>query len=63
MNYLEEGTLLWLEGAQERHVHLIEEEKSFNSELGGNEVYCTNVLLSLIKIMLCSRIRCQKVLN
>ena len=63
MNYLEEGTLLWLEGAQERHVHLIEEEKSFNSELGGNEVYCTNVLLLLIKITLCRKLHCQNVLN
>ena len=36
-------------------------EKSFNSKLYGNEVYCTNASLLLIKIMLCSKLHCQKV--
>ena len=39
------------------------QEKSFNSKLYGNEVYCTNALLSLIKIMLCSKLPCIKVLK
>ena len=31
-------------------------EKSFNLKLSGNEVYCTNALLFLMKIMLCSNL-------
>ena len=38
-------------------------KKSFNSKLSGNEVYFTNALLSLMKIMLCSKLHCHKVLN
>ena len=37
--------------------------KSFNLKLSGNEVYCTNALLLLKKIMLCSELHCQKVLD
>jgi hypothetical protein len=32
-------------------------------ELSGNEVYYTNSLILLVKDMLCSQPRCQKVLN
>ena len=35
----------------------------FNSKLSGNEVYCTNASLLLIKIMRCSKLHCQKVFN
>ena len=35
-------------------------EKSFNSKLSGNGVCCTNALLLLIKIMLCSKLHNQK---
>ena len=38
-------------------------EKSFNLKLSGNEVYCTNALLSLIKIMMCNKFHSQKVSN
>ena len=38
-------------------------KKSFNLKLSGNEAYCTNALLSLIKIMLCGKLQCKKVLN
>ena len=38
-------------------------ERSFNFKLSGNEVYCTNASLLLIKIMLCSKLHCQKVLG
>jgi hypothetical protein len=34
-----------------------------NSQFSGNEVYCTNSLLLLIKIMLCSKLHCQRDLN
>jgi len=37
--------------------------KSFNSKLFGNEVHCTNALLLLIKIMLCSKLYCRKGLS
>ena len=33
--------------------------KQFNSKLYGNNLYCTNALLLLIKIMLCSKLHCQ----
>ena len=33
------------------------QEKSFNLNLSGNEVYCTNSLLFLMKIMRCSELR------
>ena len=36
---------------------------SFNLEFSCNEVYCTNALLLLIKIMLCSKLDSQKVVN
>ena len=39
------------------------QDKSFNPKLSGNEVYRTNALLLLIKIMLCSKLHCQKGLN
>ena len=39
------------------------QEKSFNLKLSGNEVYCTNALLSLIKIMLCRKDHYQKFQN
>ena len=42
---------------------LIPQEKSFNRKLFGNEVYCTNALLLLITIMLCSKLHCRKVVN
>ena len=29
--------------------------------LSGNEVYCMNALILLMKIMLCSKLHCQKV--
>jgi hypothetical protein len=35
--------------------------KQFQSELSSNEVFCTSALLLLIKIMLCSKLQCQKV--
>ena len=38
-------------------------KESFNLELSGNEVYYTNALLLLIKIMLCSKLHCPKVLD
>ena len=34
-----------------------------NPKTSGTEVYCTNALLFLIKIMLCSKIHRQKILN
>ena len=37
----------------------IVQEKSFNLGLSGNEVCCTNTLLMPIKIILCSKLRCQ----
>ena len=37
--------------------------KSFNLKVSGNEVYYTNAVLSLIKIMLCSQLHCQQVLE
>ena len=36
-------------------------EKSFNLKLSGDEFYSTNALLLIKKIMLCSRLYCQKV--
>ena len=41
----------------------ISKEKSLNLRRSGNEVYCTNAVLLLMKIMLCSKLRCQKVLD
>ena len=38
-------------------------EKIFNFKLSGNEVFSTNVLLLLIKIMLCSKLHHQIFLN
>jgi hypothetical protein len=38
-------------------------EKCFNLKLSGNEVYYTNSLILVVKIMLCSKLHCQKVLN
>jgi len=35
--------------------------KEFQLKISGNEVYCTNALLLLIKIMPCSQLHCQKV--
>jgi len=35
------------------------QEKSFDLKLPGNEIYCTNALLLLMKIMLCSKVRCH----
>ena len=37
------------------------EEQCFNLKLAGNEIYCTHVLLLLIKILLCSKPHDQKV--
>ena len=37
--------------------------KSFHSKLSGNEGYCTNASLVLIKIMMCSKFHCQKGFN
>ena len=37
--------------------------KEFESKISGHDVYCTNALLSLLHIMLCSKVHCQKVLN
>jgi hypothetical protein len=34
--------------------------KSFDSKLSGDEVYRTNAFLWLMKIMLCSKLHCQK---
>jgi hypothetical protein len=33
------------------------------STLPGNEVYCTNASLLLLKVMLCSQLHCQKIWN
>ena len=38
-------------------------EKTFNLKLSGNEVYCTNALILLTKIVLCSKLHCQEVLK
>ena len=38
-------------------------EKSFDLKHSGTEVYWTTNLLLLIKIMLCSKFHCQKVLS
>ena len=42
---------------------LLSEGKSFNVKLSGNEVHCTNALLSQMKIMLCGELRCIRVLT
>ena len=39
------------------------QEKSFNSKVSGNELYCTNAVLSLIKVILCSKLHDQNVVN
>ena len=41
----------------------IELEKSRNLNLFGDDLYCTNALLLLIKIMMCSKLHHQKVFN
>ena len=38
-------------------------EKLFNFKISGNEVYYTNLLSLLIKMMLCSKLHCQKFLH
>ena len=38
-------------------------EKSFNLNISGNEVHCTIALLLPMKIMLCSKIYYQKVVD
>jgi hypothetical protein len=38
-------------------------EKSFSPKLSGNQVHCSHAWLLLIKIMLCGKLQCQKVLN
>ena len=35
----------------------------FNLKLSGNEVYCTNFKVLIVKIMLCGELHCQKVLK
>ena len=44
-----------------RQTPKILQAQTINFKLFGNEVYCTNALLSLIKIMLCSTLPYQKV--
>ena len=39
------------------------QEKSFHSKPFDDEVYCTNALLSLMKILVCSQLHFQRVLN
>ena len=39
------------------------QKNSSNLKLFCNEVYCTNASLFLIKIMLCSKFRCQRLLD
>ena len=46
-----------------RRVRGVLQEKSFNFKLSSNEVYCTNALLLLMKIMLSSKFIASKVLN
>ena len=38
-------------------------EMCFNLQLSGNEVYYTIFKILLVKIILCSKLHCQKVLN
>ena len=42
---------------------LILYEMCFNLKLSGNEVYYIIFKILLVKIMLCSKLHCQKVLN
>ena len=44
-------------------LRLIFKGKSFNPKLSGNEGYCTNALLFLVKIMLCGKLHCLKIVN
>ena len=44
---------------QQSHERSEVAEKGFNFKLSGNEVPCTNALLSLIKIILSSRLLCH----
>ena len=59
-------------GAHQAHSHQgrhrrvrdqILQEQSFNFKLSGNKVYCTNAVLLLIKVMLCSKLHRQNFLS
>jgi hypothetical protein len=50
-----------LRAKKERALYRILMEKEL--KLSGNEVYGTNALPLLIKIMLCGKLYCQKILN
>ena len=49
--------------ARARRTRCISQEKTFNLKLSDNEVYFTNALLLLIKIMLRSKLHDHKVLD
>ena len=38
-------------------------KRELDQNLSGNEVYCTNSLISLVKNMLCGKLHCKKGLN
>jgi len=38
-------------------------KKAFKSKLSGNAIHCTNALLSLMKVVLCGKLHCQKFLD